>query len=259
MRTGQPQDANAILIPKEAAAEAMDCATCIGCGACKNICSQGAIEMVTNNEGFLYPKINLKKCINCGLCRKICCRNNEMKKNASPIKCYAAKSLETEVLNKSSSGGVFKYLAENIIKKNGVVYGATIDDYKVKHIRIDNLNDIEKLQGSKYSQSNLTDTYQKIEEDLKNGKKVLFSGTPCQVLAIKKYFRKEEKNLITISVICHGVLNDKILNKRIKEIENKFDTKMNYVKYKSKSNGWDISSIEYNTKSIWYLDKNNEK
>ena len=223
---------------------------CIGCGACKNICSQGAIEMVTNNEGFLYPKINLKKCINCGLCRKICCRNNEMKKNASPIKCYAAKSLETEVLNKSSSGGIFKYLAENIIKKNGVVYGATIDDYKVKHIRIDNLNDIEKLQGSKYSQSNLTDTYQKIEEDLKNGKKVLFSGTPCQVLSIKKYFEKEKKNLFTVSVICHGVLNDKILNKRIKEIENKFDTKMNFVKYKSKLNGWDISSIEYDTERL---------
>lgn len=223
---------------------------CVGCSACKNICPHEAIKMVINNEGFLYPKINLKKCVGCGLCRKVCCRNNELKKNVSPIKCYAAKSLDTDVLNKSSSGGVFKYLAESVIKENGVVYGATIDNFKVKHIRINNLKDIEKIQGSKYSQSDVSNVYKDIKEDLKNGKKVLFSGTPCQVLAIKKYFGKEEKNLITISVICHGVLNDKILNKRIKEIENKFDTKMNYVKYKSKSNGWDISSIEYNTKRL---------
>lgn len=78
---------------------------CIGCGACKNICPQGAIEMVTNNEGFLYPKINLKKCVNCGLCRKVCCRNNEIEKNKSLIKCYAAKSLDKDILSKSSSGG----------------------------------------------------------------------------------------------------------------------------------------------------------
>lgn len=206
--------------------------------------------MVINNEGFLYPKINLKKCVGCGLCRKVCCRNNELKKNVSPIKCYAAKSLDTDVLNKSSSGGMFKYLAESVIKENGVVYGATIDNYKVKHIRIDSLKDIEKVQGSKYSQSNLNDIYLSIKKDLKNGKKVLFSGTPCQVLSIKKYLGKEEKNLITISVICHGVLNDKLLSKRIREIESKFDTKMNFVKYKSKVNGWDISSIEYNTERL---------
>lgn len=223
---------------------------CIGCGACKNICPQGAIEMVTNSEGFLYPKINLKKCINCGLCRKICCRNNEVKKNKSLIKCYAAKSLDKDILSKSSSGGVFKYLAEYIIKENGVVYGATIDNFKVRHIRIDNLKDIKKIQGSKYSQSDISNIYKNIKEDIKNGKKVLFSGTPCQVLAIKKYFGKEEKNLITTSVICHGVLNDKILSKRIKEIENKFETKMNFVKYKSKVNGWDISSIEYDTERL---------
>ena len=223
---------------------------CIGCGVCKNICPQGAIEMVTNKEGFVYPKINLKKCVNCGLCRKKCCQNNDNKKINSPIKCYAAKSLDKTVLSKSSSGGVFKYLAEYIIEKKGVVYGATIDNFKVKHIRIDKLKDIEKVQGSKYSQSDLSNIYKDIKDDLKKGKKVLFSGTPCQVLAIKKHFGKEEKNLITISVICHGVLNDKILNKRIKEIENKFDTKMNFVKYKSKINGWDISSIEYNTERL---------
>ena len=91
---------------------------CNGCGLCAQICPQKAIKMIEDAEGFVYPQIDDKKCINCGLCRKICCRNNEMKKNVSPIKCYAAKSLETEVLNKSSSGGVFKYLAENIIKKS---------------------------------------------------------------------------------------------------------------------------------------------
>ena len=133
--------------------------------------------MVINNEGFLYPKINLKKCVGCGLCRKVCCRNNELKKNVSPIKCYAAKSLDTDVLNKSSSGGVFKYLAESVIKENGVVYGATIDSFKVKHIRINNLKDIEKIQGSKYSQSDVSNVYKDIKEDLKNGKKVKKSFT----------------------------------------------------------------------------------
>jgi hypothetical protein len=223
---------------------------CVGCQVCANVCPKNAITMVKNEEGFLYPKIDLKKCINCGLCRKKCCRNIENIQQTKALECYAAKSKEKDILQSSSSGGVFYYLAKEILTHQGIVYGATISSLKVEHIRIDNVNDIKKIQGSKYSQSNVKTIFNDVKKDLGENKKVLFSGTPCQILALKTYLAKEYPKLYTVSVICHGVINDNIVEKRVKEIEKNFETEIEEINFKSKVNGWDVASIEYKTKRI---------
>ena len=225
---------------------------CTGCMACYNNCPVGAIEIIQNKEGFSYPKINLKKCIHCNKCRKTCpilSSNNKNNINKKTI-CYGAKSKDEKIKIQSTSGGVFSHFANHILENGGIVYGDNMKKFKVSHIRIDNIKDISKIRGSKYSQSDIKDIYKNVKKDLDDNKNVLFSGTPCQILGLKKYLNKQYKNLLLISVICHGVINNKILNKRIKEIENKYDTKMKKVTFRSKVNGWDPAKIEYNTERI---------
>ncbi len=225
---------------------------CIGCGVCATICPKEAIKMEINEEGFFYPKIDLKKCINCGLCREKCCINNKKinQKNYKDKSCFAVTSENNKIVKQSSSSGVFYFLAKHFIENNGIVYGAHLNNFKVRHIKVDRIENIKKIQGSKYTQSNLNSCFQEIEKFLKDNKKVLFSGTPCQILALKNYLLKDYKNLYTISVICHGVINNKILEKRIKEIEKTFETKMKNINFRSKINGWDIASIEYETERL---------
>ena len=225
---------------------------CVGCTSCLNICPVGAIKFVKNNEGFLYPEIDLEKCTHCNLCRKHCCINNDIKQkqNNNYPKCYAMKAKDDEIRKVSSSGGVFHYFASEILSEKGIVYGATMEDFKVKHIRITDKKDLIKIKGSKYSQSSLNYTFKDVKKDLVDNKKVLFSGTPCQILGLKKFLNKEYDNLYTVSVICHGVMNDDLLMKRIKEFEKQYNTKMNKVIYRSKTNGWDNSSIEFKSQRI---------
>lgn len=226
---------------------------CCGCTACINVCPVKAISMKKDAYGFEYPYIATSKCINCDACKKVCpVLNARLKKNTSKVTCYAAKAKDEKIKLKSSSGGIFHFLAKQIIKEKGIVYGATIDNLKVMHIRITKKTDLDLIKGSKYAQSNLiaNKIFEKVKNDLNNNKKVLFSGTPCQLVGLKKYLKKDYQNLILISVICHGVMNEKIVEKRVKELEKQYNTKINNINYKSKKNGWEVSSIEYQSDRI---------
>ena len=223
---------------------------CVGCSSCANICPVGAIIMKKNNEGFYYPEIDLKKCINCGKCRKSCPALNKPIEKGILIECYAAKAKDKEIKKKSSSGGIFYLLAKNILEDGGIVYGANLSNLCVKHIRITKISDLYKIQGSKYTQSKLSDTYIQIKKDLDKKKKVLFSGTPCQISGLKAFLRKEYENLYLASIICHGVMSEELIKKRVKEFEEKFDTKIKSVNYRTKKNGWYTSSIEYDSQII---------
>lgn len=219
---------------------------CIGCGICSKKCPKDAITMESDSNGFIYPKLDLNKCINCNLCRKVCPINNkkETKKNFEN-KYYAAKSKNEELKMLSSSGGIFSSLAKATLSNKGIVYGCQLKNFHANHIRIDKLKDLSKILGSKYIQSNVIGIFENVKKDLIKNKQVLFSGTPCQIGALKSYLKEEYNNLITVSVICHGVTNDKILNHHINELEKKENSKLININFRAKENGWTKSSIKY--------------
>ena len=150
---------------------------CTGCTACYNACPISAIEMKENKEGFLYPAVDYSKCIKCGKCISICPAINQTANlDDESVDVYVAYNTDEKIRERSSSGGVFTLIAENILNDGGIVYGAAFDDnWNVIHKRMDNITDLDLLRGSKYVQSNLCDTYSRCVYDLKNGKKVLFS------------------------------------------------------------------------------------
>lgn len=131
--------------------ESLNKNNCYGCSACYNICPKKAIDMKRDEEGFLYPVVDINKCINCNLCYSVCLMYTVCKKNNFTRDIYAVKAKDEQVRMKSSSGGIFSVLAKNIILNDGVVYGANlIDGFNLQHIRIDNINQLYKLRGSKY-------------------------------------------------------------------------------------------------------------
>lgn len=188
---------------------------CTGCFACYNICPKNAIQMIEDDNGFIYPKIDSEKCIKCGLCRKICPAINEVELK-EPLQCFAMQAKNSEILGNSTSGGAAAVFSRFIIKNGGIVYGATFEqNFKIQHVRIDSLDQLEKIKGSKYVHCYINNTYSMIKKDLQSDKKVLFTGTPCQVAGLKKYLMKEFENLYCIDIICHGVPSQMYLKEEL--------------------------------------------
>lgn len=169
---------------------------CCGCGACMNVCPKNAIRMAEDEVGFVYPEIDQNLCVGCGACKKACGYQTQPLMQKSEA-VYAAASNNDNFLRKSASGGAFAVLAENVLKKDGVVYGAALPlengKLEPKHLRIDTVERLPELQGSKYVQSAIGDTYAQAQKDLLDGKRVLFSGTPCQIAGLKQYLKKDYK------------------------------------------------------------------
>ena len=226
---------------------------CIGCGVCMKKCPQDAITMEKDNNGFIISKINLEKCIHCDICRKGCPMNQKENENTFNPKCYAAINLNKEEQEQSTSGGIFSLLAHSILNKKGVVYGSYMKDFKAKHIRVTKEQDLDKIRGSKYIQSDISNIFTQLKEDVLSKKEVLFCGTPCQVGAIKSFLGKEYDNLILVSVVCHGVINEDLFHKYLKELEIEHGSAVIDFKFRTKDNNWTQSSIKYmlnNNKSI---------
>lgn len=183
----------------------VDFEKCTGCGACVQRCPKQCISWVQREFGFRYPQIDEESCVNCGLCEKVCPIDKALESPAAQ-KAYAAVHKDAEVLAKSTSGGAFTAIADATFAQGGIVYGAAmLDDMQVKHIRTSGKNDFEGLRSSKYLQSDTGTTYQMVEQDLKQGKIVLYSGTPCQIDGLKNYLGKDYENLFTADIVCHGV------------------------------------------------------
>lgn len=157
-----------------------DKAECCGCSACASACPVKCITMEHDNEGFLYPKVDAKKCVHCGLCEKVCPFIN-CTEPKSVESAFAAYALDENVHMKSSSGGVFTVLAEEVLKRNGLVYGVGMsnDSRSCGFVCVDSLDKIANIRGSKYLQADVNCIYIEIEQKLKEKRWVLFSGTPC--------------------------------------------------------------------------------
>ena len=200
---------------------------CCGCGACVQICPQKCIALVENDRGFLVPKVDEKKCINCGLCKKICPEITEKIDLNKVNKAYAAIIKDTEQHKKSTSGGIFYILAKKILQEGGVVFGAVWTNVdEVSHIAVEKVHDLIKLSQSKYVQSNTKNTFIETQKCLQENKKVLYSGTACQIAGLKNYLGKDYQNLYTVEIACHGVPSQGVFKKYIKWRENQVNSKM---------------------------------
>ncbi len=213
---------------------------CSGCGACANVCPKNAISMKPDQEGFLQPCVDQEKCISCGKCTRTCPVLNLEKTNEKPENVYAVRASD-EIRQRSSSGGVFTLAAEWILKQGGVVCGAAFDEnMQLRHIMIDRVEDLDLLRGSKYLQSDVKDIYSQVRKSLKDGRKVLFTGTPCQVAALYSVAGKHD-NLYSIDILCHGVPSQTVFNKYLEEIANGREVKS--VRFRDKRFGWVANHI----------------
>lgn len=220
---------------------------CCGCGACFNVCPQKAIAMVPDEYGFIYPQIEYEKCVGCGLCKKVC----EFQKKAdlpSENETKVACSTDDDMLVKSASGGVFSALAKAVLQIGGVVFGCSMEKQEGKlwpeHIMIEHIDDLYKLQGSKYVQSFIGNSYRNVKSELEKGRYVLFSGTPCQIAGLKGFLRnKIYERLLMVDIVCHGVPSAKFFQDYIKMLEKKLGaSSVSKFEFRDKTKGWGLNA-----------------
>ncbi|WP_095173934.1 MULTISPECIES: polysaccharide pyruvyl transferase family protein [Blautia] len=224
---------------------------CCGCGACYNVCPVEAIDMVYDDEGFLYPKINEEKCIHCKKCMKACPSISPVYDNNLEPACYAAYGND-EIREKSSSGGIFSLVAEEILKQGGAICGAAFDeDFRLEQKVIYSQEEMSDLRGSKYIQSNTKKTYLEIKKVLNNGQPALYVGCPCQVAGLKSYLGKDYENLFTIDLLCHGGPSPKAFEKYLDEVHGK--KKIKSVGFRDKDYfGWSTEmTVKYSNGDVY--------
>ena len=217
---------------------------CSGCTACVEICPVAAITMKRDQEGFLYPEIDQKSCIHCGRCDSFCSFAPLPRRGEEQLpKAYGAKHKQMQTRSTSRSGGAFVAVSDQILQANGVVYGAAIgQNGEVCHVRAESAEERDRMKGAKYVQSNITGVFEQVIEDLLSGRKVLFSGTPCQVAGLTSMldFKKINRdNLLTCDLVCHGAPSPKVWADYYNYIQTKYKARIVKADFRDKSFGWD--------------------
>lgn len=229
----------------------IDFKSCTGCGACSSICPNHAIIMAENFEGFLYPQIDFKQCVNCRQCVDVCTLD---KKIECKQEAYSIVNKNKIIYDHCSTTGIVSVLSKIILDEGGVVVGSSFKEGKVKHIIVDNIDDVSKLAGSKYVQSKIGNTFNKIKCILEQNKKVLFVGTPCQVAGLKGFLKREYNNLVTIDFICHGVPSPKVWDRYSKQISEKNNLgEIISVNFRDKEYGWAKYGLRIHGKNSSYF------
>ena len=211
---------------------------CCGCSACAQICPKQCIAMMPDSEGFCYPKINETICVKCGLCEKVCpmLKSQNMQ---GQVHAWAAYCKEDKIRLASSSGGIFSLLAEEILEEGGVVFGAAFDgQMMVHHVAVESVRDLERLRGSKYLQSRIENSYADVKAYLAADRKVLFSGTACQIAGLLHFLGRPYEKLWTVDVLCHGVPTPTLWKNYLSEQNRAFKMPVGQISFRDKSQGW---------------------
>lgn len=208
---------------------------CFGCEACAQICPKKAIQMQEDAEGFRYPQIDEKLCVNCGLCQKVCPGNHMPETSQEPKYAFGGYHRSKTVRRSSTSGGAFTAVVQAWCDENYAVYGAAAKGLEVFHYRVDDIRKLPVICKSKYSQSRIGGTFKKVRDDLKAGRKVLFSGTPCQIAGLRSFLQKTDtSNLLLVEVICEGVPSPHYIRKLDDYIFGKYGSRIKKLDYRSK-------------------------
>ena len=221
---------------------------CSGCHACYSVCPKNCIQMVSDEQGFLYPKVDKETCINCGLCNKVCPITNTKykQKNIENIQVYAATNNNEEIRLSSSSGGIFSVLANYVIENGGAVFGAGYDEkFNVIHKIAEDANSITEFCGSKYVQSVVGETYKQVRDKLKEGILVLYTGTPCQIGGLYSYLQQDYGNLITQDLICHGAPSPSVWQKYVEYRTTLAKASVRRISSRHKYYGWKRYSVSF--------------
>lgn len=234
---------------------------CCGCGACSNVCPKHCIKMTEDHEGFLYPHVETSLCVDCGLCESSCpliSSNIEPIFNKSEIdkEYYVVQALDDKVRAESTSGGAFTPFAKVILANDGVVFGAAFADdnsFKVQHRYVESESELGLFRSSKYVQSEILEAMYDCKKMLDDGRKVLFSGTPCQIAGLKSYLKKDSENLFTVDVVCRSVPSPKVFKKYLQWQHNRFTNGISKLCFRDKFYGYN-----YSTMSVYSRD-NQEK
>lgn len=222
-------------------------AACSGCHACISICPQNCIRMSADGEGFLYPEIDKARCAHCGLCGKICpsvsVSTNE---TATQPSAYAAYNLDEDILEKSSSGGIFTLIAEQVLDLQGVVFGACFDEtFRIVHGFTESKDELGKFRGSKYAQSDIGSSYGQAKTFLDRGRLVLFTGTPCQIGGFKAFLGGDRDNLLTQDLICHGAPSPDVWRRYVAFREKCAQSSTRKISFRQKNFGWKRYSVSF--------------
>lgn len=237
---------------------------CSGCASCALTCPQNCITMVPDKMGFYYPKVDTEQCIQCGLCRSRCpAYSGNASGDADHIaEAFAVVGKDEKIREISSSGGIFYFVARCIISQNGVIFGAAFDDnyHSVRHIAVDSPADLYKLQGAKYVQSEIGESYLSARFYLEQGKPVLFTGTPCQIAGLKTFLNRDYSNLYLLDIVCHGVPSPAVWNDYLTQLEKQYSGKVKCVAFRDKTNGWKnyLLRIEMDNGSVYSSDRIND-
>lgn len=216
---------------------------CCGCTACESICPKKCIQMKTDEEGFKYPSIDLSKCIGCNMCKKVCPIINH-KEISGELEAVAVQHKDSDTLYHSAAGGAFSAIGAITIQHGGIVFGAAYDDNMVvRHSSAETIEELVKFRSSKYVQSDIGDTFSKVENELKSGREVCFSGTPCQVAGLKGFLRKEYENLITVDLVCKGVASPLVLEKYVEDKTQEYGSRIVGMNFKRKTYGYHSSTM----------------
>jgi len=227
---------------------------CTSCNVCNERCPVTAISMIENSSGFKQPIIDEDACIHCNLCVDVCPLNEKgyrLETYTEP-NCYASWCKNKTIRSQSSTGGIFSILAMQTLKKKGEVCGASFDkNWNVKHIIVDNEEDLRKLRGSKYVQSDITHIFPTIKRRLEENIPILFCGTPCQVAGLYSYLEKDYPHLISVDFLCHGTPSPLVWRKYLEE---RFaGEKIQSINFRNKDAGWRSYRLSIQTDKQYYL------